>query len=264
MNQTFTSRACRIFVRLRDSISVDWTVSCGDFCMCIENSVVCQSPSAGLMVGLMIARLITTGLLMAALGLTEAAAAIAEPIDMAPQLYSRTTRDGWRLEIRLDNERVNSVPNLAAATNSREAFVTLSGTATATGGTNPITDSLFLIGYQLGCQSDVSSGLQIGGSAGVAPSVNVGVLPLQTVGVGGSAGVSGFVQTVLQPGVIVNLPLGNMVLSRGNTGALDLDNVHLKADACGGDVTIRSFASLRVSTETGHTEFAIYGDPIRI
>lgn len=186
------------------------------------------------MVGLMIARLITTGLLMAALGLTEAAAAIAEPIDMAPQLYSRTTRDGWRLEIRLDNERVNSVPNLAVATNSREAFVTLSGTATATGGTNPITDSLFLIGYQLGCQSDVSSGLQIGGSAGVAPSVNVGVLPLQTVGVGGSAGVSGFVQTVLQPGVIVNLPLGNMVLSRGNTGALDLDNVHLKADACGG------------------------------
>lgn len=170
------------------------------------------------MVGLMIARLITTGLLMAALGLTEAAAAIAEPIDMAPQLYSRTTRDGWRLEIRLDNERVNSVPNLAAATNSREAFVTLSGTATATGGTNPITDSLFLIGYQLGCQSDVSSGLQIGGSAGVAPSVNVGVLPLQTVGVGGSAGVSGFVQTVLQPGVIVNLPLGNMVLSRGIPG----------------------------------------------
>lgn len=183
---------------------------------------------------------------------------------MAPQLYSRTTRDGWHLEIRLDHERVNSVPNLAAAANSREAFVTLSGTATATGGANPITDSLFLIGYQLGCQSDVSSGLQIGGSAGAAPSVNLGVLPLQTVGVGGSAGVSGFVQTVLQPGVIVNLPLGNMVLSRGNTGALDLDNVHLKADACGGDVTIRSFASLRVSTETGHTEFAIYGDPIRI
>ncbi|MUM19950.1 MspA family porin [Mycobacterium sp. CBMA271] len=212
----------------------------------------------------MIARLVTTSFFMAACGLTDAAMAIAEPKDMASQQYSRTTRDGWHLEIRLDHERVNSVPNLAAASNSREAFITLSGTATATGGTNPITDSLFLIGYQLGCQSDVSSGLQIGGSAGVAPSVNVGVLPLQTVGVGGSAGVSGFVQTVVQPGVIVNLPLGNMVLSQGNTGALDLDNVHVKADACGGDVTVRSFASLRVATETGHTEFAIYGDPIKI
>ncbi|GAB5906546.1 MspA family porin [Mycobacteroides chelonae] len=216
------------------------------------------------MVDLMIARLICTGFFLAAAGLTEVATAVAEPKDMAPQLYSKTTRDGWHLEIRLDNERVNSVPNLAGAANSREAFITLSGTATATGGANPITDSLFLIGYQLGCQSDVSSGLQIGGSAGVAPSVNVGVLPLQTVGVGGSAGVSGFVQTVLQPGVIVNLPLGNMVLSSGNTGALDLDNVHVKADACGGDVTIRSFASLRVSTGFGHTEFAIYGDPIKI
>lgn len=216
------------------------------------------------MADFVIARFISTGFFMAACGLTDAATAIAEPKDMAPQQYSRTTRDGWHLEIRLENERVNSVPNLAAATNSREAFITLSGTATATGGSNPITDSLFLIGYQLGCQSDVSSGLQIGGSAGIAPSVNVGVLPLQTVGVGGSAGVSGFVQTVVQPGVIVNLPLGNMVLSRGNTGALDLDNVHVKADACGGDVTVRSFASLRVSTETGHTEFAIYGDPIKI
>lgn len=172
--------------------------------------------------------------------------------------------DGWQLQIRLDHEQVNPVPNLAGATNSREAFITLSGTATATGGSNPITDSLFVIGYQLGCQSDVSSGLQIGGSAGVAPSVSLGVAPTPSVGVGGSAGVSGFVQTVVQPGVIVNLPMGNMVLSRGGTGALDLDNVHVKADACGGDVTIRSFASLRASTETGHTEFAIYGDPIKI
>ncbi len=183
---------------------------------------------------------------------------------MAPQSYSRTTRDGWQLQIRLDNERVNVVPNLAAATNSREAFITLSGTATASGGTNPITDSLFVIGYQLGCQSDVSSGLQLGGSAGIAPSVSLGVAPTPSVGVGGSAGVSGFVQTVVQPGVIVNLPMANMVLSHGGTGALDLDNVHVKADACGGDVTIRSFASLRASTETGHTEFAIYGDPIKI
>ncbi len=211
-----------------------------------------------------IARLVATSFIVAMLGFLDTVPASAEPREMAPQMYSRTTRDGWRLQIRLDHEQVNPVPNLAGATNSREAFITLSGTATATGGSNPITDSLFVIGYQLGCQSDVSSGLQIGGSAGVAPSVSLGVAPSPSVGVGGSAGVSGFVQTVVQPGVIVNLPMGNMVLSHGGTGALDLENVHVKADACGGDVTIRSFASLRASTETGHTEFAIYGDPIKI
>jgi hypothetical protein len=73
----------------------------------------------------------------------------AEPVNMATQLYSKTTRDGWHLALSIDNERVNSVPNLAAALNSREGFVTFSATATATGGSAPITDSLFIAGYQL-------------------------------------------------------------------------------------------------------------------
>ena len=95
--------------------------------------------------------------------------AYGEPTPMAPQVYTKDTRDGWHLEIKIDNEAVNSVPNLAAAANSREGFVTASGTATATGGSAPITDSIFILGYQLGCQSDVSTGLQVGGTAGVAP-----------------------------------------------------------------------------------------------
>jgi len=42
---------------------------------------------------------------------------------------------------------------------------------------------------------------------------------------------------------------------------LDIDNIHIKADACGGDVTIRSYAYLRTSTTDAHSQFAIYGDP---
>ena len=45
---------------------------------------------------------------------------------------------------------------------------------------------------------------------------------------------------------------------------LDLENIHIKADACGGDVTIRSYAYLRVSTALTHTGFAVYGDPLKI
>jgi hypothetical protein len=185
------------------------------------------------------------------------APAQAEPVDLANQQYSKTTRDGWHLTLSIDNERVNSVPNLAAALNSREGFVTLSATATATGGSAPITDSLFIAGYQLGCQSDVSSGLGIGGiasanaSAGMPSGVNVG------------GGVTGFIQTVIQPGVITELPLANMALSDGRA-MLDIDNIHIKADACGGDVTIRSYAYLRISTAAAHSSFAIYGDPAKI
>jgi hypothetical protein len=195
--------------------------------------------------------------LMVLLAALAGAPAQAEPVDLATQQYSKTTRDGWHLTLSIDNERVKSVPNLAAALNSREGFVTLSATATATGGSAPITDSLFIAGYQLGCQSDVSSGLGIGGIA----SANASVGMPSGVNVGG--GVTGFIQTVIQPGVITELPLANMALSDGRA-MLDIDNIHIKADACGGDVTIRSYAYLRISTAAAHSSFAIYGDPAKI
>lgn len=183
---------------------------------------------------------------------------------MRPQTYDKVSRDGWHLNIRIDNEIVNSVPNLANAGDSREGFVTASATATAVGGSSPITDSIFILGYQLGCQSDVSAGLQYGGTAGVAPQAAVGVGSGPGVSVGGTGGVAGFVQTVLQPGVIVDLPLSNMTLNQDGRAMLDIDNIHIKADACGGDVTVRSYAYLRISTDSAHTQFAVYGDPIKI
>lgn len=67
-----------------------------------------------------------------------------------------------------------------------------------------------------------------------------------------------------KPGVITDLPLANMALSDGGKAMLDVDNLHIKADACGGDVTIRSYVYLRISTASAHTEFAIYGDPMKI
>lgn len=190
----------------------------------------------------------------------------AEPVSMRPLNYDKVSRDGWQLNIRVDNEIVNSVPNLANANNSREAFVTASATATAVGGSSPITDSIFILGYQLGCQSDVSAGLQYGGTGGVAPLGNIGVGGgiLPDASVGGAGGLAGFVQTVLQPGVIVDLPLSNMVINQDGRAMIDIDNIHIKADACGGDVTVRSYAYLRISTDAAHTQFAVYGDPIKI
>ena len=60
-----------------------------------------------------------------------AAQANAEPTPLPPQVYNKDTRDGWHLQIRIHNEVINSVPNLAAAANSREGFVTAAGTAVA-------------------------------------------------------------------------------------------------------------------------------------
>ena len=180
---------------------------------------------------------------------------------MAAQHQDKSTRDGWQLSLQIDHELVNSVPNLANATNSREAFVTFSATATAVGGSSPITDSTVVAGYQLGCQSDVSSGLGIGGAGAFGPSASIGG---NSGSVGIAGGLTGFVQTIIQPGVIVEVPMANMPIGPNGSAMLDIDNIHIKADACGGDVTIRSYCYMRISTDDARNEFAIYGDPIKI
>lgn len=198
--------------------------------------------------------------------LASVVTAHADPVAMRPQSYDKVSRDGWQLNIRTDHEIVNSVPNLAATPTSREAFVTVSGTATAVGGLSTITDSLFVIGYQLGCQVDVSTGLQAGGTAALGPTTALGIGGGSPGGasVGTTGGLAGYAQTVLQPGIIADLPLSNMALSEGGQAMIDVDNIHVKADGCGGPVSIRSYAFLRISTPAAHTQFAVYGDPIQI
>jgi hypothetical protein len=99
----------------------------------------------------------------------------AEPQAMPYRNEAKTTRGGWNLNLTLANETVNSVPNLAAAANSHVAFVNFEATAATSGGSLPMADSMFVAGYQLGCQVDVSSGVQLGGAGAIAPSVSLGV-----------------------------------------------------------------------------------------
>ncbi|MGC7358427.1 MspA family porin, partial [Mycobacteroides abscessus subsp. massiliense] len=61
-----------------------------------------------------------------------------------------------------------------------------------------------------------------------------------------------------------DLPMASMPLGAAGYGMADVTNMHIKADACGGPVTIRSFAYIRISTDVERSEFAIYGDPIQI
>jgi hypothetical protein len=187
-------------------------------------------------------------------------------IPMPPKAINKVSREGYAIEMRLERESVTPTPNLAAAPNSHEAFITISGIASATGGSSPITDSVLIIGYQLGCQNDVSAGLQFGGTGGSLPNGTVAVTPGSptTTDLGNAGGGAGFGQTVVQPGVIVDLPLSNMTLNDKGQAALDMDDLHIKADACGGEVTIRSYLYLRISTQLAHTQYAIFGDPIKI
>jgi hypothetical protein len=169
---------------------------------------------------------------------------------MAGHNEAKTTRGGWSLNLTLANETVNPVPNLAAAANSREAFVNFEATAVTSGGSAPMTDSSFVAGYQLGCQVDVSSAVQVGGAGAIALDVSVGIGSESGASPGVGGGLTGYVQTNLQPGVITDLPMASMSLGAQGLGMLDVTNLHIKADACGGPVPIRSCARICASVPT--------------
>ncbi|WP_165692497.1 MspA family porin [Mycobacteroides abscessus] len=179
------------------------------------------------------------------------------------------TEDGWGIEVNTLDEEVNPVPNLAATAFSREAFVQFTGTGKITGqGSYPVTSASLTIGYQLGCQIDVSQGITLGGSAGVGVGAGAlggiaGIVGFGAGGVGVGAGVSGNLQFTLRPGGIVAIPMDSMAL-KGNEARLRVRNMHLKIDACGGPVTARSFTLLSVTSDFTHSSLATYGEPIQI
>ncbi|WP_078314975.1 MspA family porin [Mycobacterium sp. D16Q16] len=193
--------------------------------------------------------------------LATSASGWAAPVEMAPQSSQRTTFDGWNLSVALSGEVINAVANLAGAQNSREAFMTLSAQANIGGhGSNPVTAANFVAGYQVGCQIDVSQGLQIGGTGQLAGSVGATISGQPGVQVGGTGAIGGFVQTDLQPGVITTVAMGTMPVTAG-VGRLDMQDVHLKVDACGGPVTVRSYATFAVASAVQQTQLSVYGDP---
>ncbi|MFD6195886.1 MspA family porin [Mycobacteriaceae bacterium NPDC060252] len=189
-----------------------------------------------------------------------APSAHADVTEMAPQVSQRITVDGWSLSVSLAGESVNPVPNLAGAQNSREAFATLSARAKIDGkGSYPITAGNFVAGYQVGCQIDVSQGLQLGGTGQLGGAVGASG-PQPGLQIGGNGSIGGFLQTTLQPGVITTIPMGNMPLV-AHVGYLDMQDVHIKVDACGGPVTVRSYASMAIGTDIEQTQLSVYGDP---
>ncbi|SKX20146.1 MspA [Mycobacteroides abscessus subsp. massiliense] len=40
-----------------------------------------------------------------------------------------------------------------------------------------------------------------------------------------------------------------------------MQDVHLKVDACGGPVTVRSYATFAVASAVQQTQLSVYGDP---
>ena len=87
--------------------------------------------------------------------------------------------------------RFASAACAAVGTRHHDTAPTKSATATASGGESPVADSIFITGYQLGCQADVSSGLGLGmgGSGAGVGNAGVGAPVINPVAASDSVGV---------------------------------------------------------------------------
>jgi hypothetical protein len=171
--------------------------------------------------------------------------AAAEPLALADVSRSAVTRDGWQLTASLKNMTINSVPNFAATAFTREAFVSGEADASVDGnGSVPVNGGSLIIGVQVGCQIDLSNGVNFGIGQNAVPFAPV-IIPK------------------LLPGWIANVSLGHIPL-KGRTGTIFIHDAEVKADACGGPVNVRFFATALINSDTSQDSETAYGDAISI
>ncbi|MCU1644079.1 MAG: hypothetical protein JWN03_4354 [Nocardia sp.] len=169
------------------------------------------------------------------------------------------TDDGWQVRITKVAENLDRVPNLAASPFTREGFVGLEAVADISGhGRVPVDSGNMTLGYQIGCQVDVSNGLTVGLSAAIGPNIGISV---GGVNAGASALAIPTVSFSPKPGTITTVPFGTKQLS-GAHGSITADQVQIKIDSCMGPVSLRSYAIVSTSTADADNSIAVYGDPI--
>ncbi|WP_228836960.1 MspA family porin [Nocardia brasiliensis] len=169
---------------------------------------------------------------------------------------------GWQLSVTKTRETLDSYPNLAATMFTREGFVAVKATAEITGtGRQPVTAGALSLGYQIGCQVDVSNGLTLGMGFSVGPNASVTISQFPAVTLGASASVSPNISTTVKPGGITTVEFATKPLA-GARASIAVDQVQIKVDACLGPVSLRSYATARISTPEADDTVSVYGDPI--
>ncbi|WP_234391025.1 MspA family porin [Nocardia suismassiliense] len=193
-------------------------------------------------------------------GMWAGGVAGADPV--ADKHRETVTDDGWTLAVTKTEENLDRYPNLASTMFTREGFVSLKAIAEVTGaGAAPVSAGSLALGYQIGCQVDVSTGLSLGMGFSVGPNASLNISWPPSVSLGASASVSPNISTTLKPGSIATIDFGTKPLA-GPRASITAEQVQVKIDACMGPVSLRSYATARISTPAADNSVTVYGDPV--
>lgn len=171
------------------------------------------------------------------------------------------TPDGWRLGLGAKDESHVPIAPLTTAVSSREYLSSGTFVGSLTGPEQP--QGLLEVGFEIGCGIDMSTsnGVEIGGAAGIGPSigttallpgVTTGLLPLV------SAPVEGTINVGLKPGFVVVVPV-NKKQFRGSNPWVMISKFHVKIDGCVGQSFIRSYATLTRVTDLSDVVLSYVG-----
>lgn len=219
------------------------------------------------------------------------AAVWAPPVCAAPQVMPDrwtqfVTDDGWVVDVNTTNEVIDHIDNLAGASNSWQARVTLRSEARIGGqGASVIQDAQLESGYFVGCRTDSSAGVEVGGDLGLDLNQQVGAgvygggFGQGQGGAGGGGGggggfagaqgnasvgatehVGGYIRVLLKPGGHAQVAMDRISL-RNMHAVSNLREQNIVADGCGGQVKIQSYTTIRVRTDNGNDTQTLYGEP---
>ena len=126
-------------------------------------------------------------------GVCGAPVVVAEPQLMPDRWTQFVTDDGWVVDVNTTNEVIDHIDNLAGASNSWQARVSLRSQARISGtGAAPIQDAQLESGYFVGCRTDSSAGVEVGGDMSIDPYQQInGQVYGGGYGSGGGGGGSG-------------------------------------------------------------------------
>lgn len=173
----------------------------------------------------------------------------AEVVAVPDVIRQVTTYDGWQLTLSLTDARYDAVPNMANAVLTKEGYLSGRVTLTVDGvGDHPINTGQLVVGAQLGCQVDLSDGLDLG------MNLDTDVFDDDSV-----VGVRPDIGTTLKSGGIEAVGFGAKPL-KGPIATISILDAHVHVDQCGGAVTARLFASATISSDTSDDALNVYGE----